>query len=540
MKKVVYFLLALATIISCQTIKYPSFQQNDIATTGMVSAAQPLATLAGQQMLKKGGNAVDAAVAAAFALSVVEPSMSGIGGRLQAIIRLPNGDVHGIDATTEAPMRYDTATSPIVRYGYGVIGIPGVVAGLTKLHGEHGTLPLETVMKSAIKYAEKGFPILKGEALRHASAAELMKQFEGTRLHFMKNGTTYKEGEKWVQKELANTLSLIAKGGRDAFYKGEIARKIVADFQANGGILTMEDLANYEARDSRILSGTYRGHDLHGLWIPSFGAITIEIMKILEALPMEDLDETDYALSIAQAIELAYKDRKAQLVANTDSIINILTSEKNGIQLAKEIKLLNHGIGAVDREVPDAWLADEGHTTHLSVADESGLMVALTQSMGPNMGSKVVSPDLGFLYAVTLGRYLGVYLPGQRAASHISPMLVSKDGKPFMALGAAGGSRIPSAIISVLSRVIDQDMSLEDALRAARVYHDGKELYIEAHEGSGWKSSYTSAIEKAGFPVKVLDTKARFGRVHAVHYDAQRKIWIGGADPDWEGVVTGK
>jgi len=496
MKKLIYFFLIIATIISCQTIKYPAFQQNDIATNGMVSTAQPLATLAGQQMLQKGGNAVDAAVAAAFALSVVEPSMSGIGGRLQAIVRLPNGEVHGIDATTEAPMRYDTATSPIVRYGYGVIGIPGVVAGLTKLHKEHGTLPLETVMKPAIKYAKKGFPILKGEAMRHASAAELMQQFEGTRQHFLKNGITYKEGEKWVQKELANTLSLIAKGGRDAFYKGEIARKIVADFQAKGGILTMEDLASYEARDSRILSSSYRGHDLHGLWIPSFGAITMEIMQILEALPMEDLDETDYALSIAQAIELAYKDRKTQLVANTDS----------------------------------------GHTTHLSVADESGLMVALTQSMGPNMGSKVVSPDLGFLYAVTLGRYLGVYLPGQRAASHISPMLVSKDGQPFMALGAAGGSRIPSAIISVLSRVIDQDMSLQQALKAARVYHDGKQLFIEAHEGSGWKSAYTIAIEAAGFPVKVLDTKARFGRVHAVHYDAQQKIWIGGADPDWEGV----
>ena len=185
-------------------------------------------------------------------------------------------------------------------------------------------------------------------------------------------------------------------------------------------------------------------------------------------------------------------------------------------------------------------MADEGHTTHLSVADDSGLMVAITQSMGPNMGSKVVSPDLGFLYAVTLGRYLGVYLPGQRAASHISPMLVSKDGEPFMALGAAGGSRIPTAIVSVLSRVIDQNMSLGNALKAARVYHDGEQLLIEAHEGSGWKSTYTTSIEKAGFPIKVLDTKARFGRVHAVQYDAQRKTWIGGADPDWEGAVTGK
>ena len=233
-----YFLLPFLILlfIGCQSVKYPSFQQAATASNGMVSTGQPLATLAGQQMLEQGGNAVDAAVASAFALAVVEPSMNGIGGRMQAIVRLPNGEIHGIDGTTQAPIQYDTATTPPVRYGYGVIGIPGVVAGLTKLQKEHGKLTLEKVMQPAIKYAKKGFSILPGEAKRQAAALKQLKEFEGSRAHFLKNGESNKAGEKWVQKDLGNVLEQVAKGGHDAFYKGEIARKIVADFKANGGL----------------------------------------------------------------------------------------------------------------------------------------------------------------------------------------------------------------------------------------------------------------------------------------------------------------
>lgn len=512
----------------------------------MISTGQPLATLAGQQMLDKGGNAVDAAVASAFALSVVEPSMSGLGGRLQAIIRLPDGSFHGVDATTEAPIKYDTATTPIKRFGYEVIGIPGVVAGLTKLLEEHGSLPLEVVMQPAIKYAKKGFPILKGEARRHALAAKQLKEFAGSRQYFMKEGKTYEVGEIWQQKDLANTLTLIAKGGRDAFYKGEIAKKIVADFQKNKGILTLEDLANYEAKTSRILNGSYRGYDLNGLWIPSFGAITIEILHILEHLPIAEMSEVEWISAVGQAIELAYQDRFKQVQTNnTDSIINVLTSKEYAKTLAAKIDVKAAKMGFQMKEIdfynqePESWAASMGHTTHLSTADEKGMMVALTQSLGPNMGSKVASPELGFLYAVTLGRYLGVYLPGQRAASHISPFIISKDGKPFMALGAAGGSRIITAIAAVCSRVIDQKMPLDKALMATRVYHDGKVLMVETGQETGWKAAYGKELKEKGFKIKEIDAAAKFGRVHAVFFDQKTGKWIGGADPDWEGVVVG-
>lgn len=541
LQQISFIICLLVVVIGCQTVKYPNFTQIGNSTKGMVSCGQPLATLAGKQMLEKGGNAVDAAVASAFALSVVEPSMNGIGGRMQAIVRLPNGEIQGIDGTTQAPMRYDTASSPPVRYGYGVIGIPGVVAGLTKLLEEHGSLPLEVVMQPAIKYAKKGFPILKGEAKRQANAKKLLKEFEGSRQYFFKDGRTYLEGEKWVQKDLGNTLELISKKGRDVFYKGEIARKIVADFQANGGLLTMEDLANYEAKTSRVLHGTYRGHDIHGLWMPSFGAITIEIMNILEHLPMAELQNADWASAVAQAIALAYQDRKKQRTTQTDSIINILTSKSYAATLANKISINGHTeTGYLEQEVPKSWTAEIGHTTHLSVADENGMMVALTQTIGPNMGSKVATPGLGFLYAVTLGRYLGVYKAGERSASHVSPMIITKEGAPFMALGAAGGSRIPTAIIATTSRVIDHKMSLLKALAAPRVYHDGKVLHLETHEGSGWKNTYSQELIKEGFEIKEVSDKARFGRVHAVLFDTINKQWIGGADPDWEGAVSGE
>ncbi len=540
MKSQSLLLLTICCLIACQSIQYPNFTQSATSSKGVVASGQPLATLAGKEMLKKGGNAVDAAVASAFALSVVEPSMSGLGGRLQAIIRLPNGEIHGIDATTEAPMNYDTATTPPVRYGYEVIGIPGVVAGLVKLLETHGTLPLETVMKPAIRYAKKGFPVLKGEAMRQARAIEQLKEFEGSRQYFLKEGRTYREGEKWVQKDLAKTLELIAEGGHDAFYKGEIAQKIVADFQRNGGILTMEDLANYKARSSRILSGSYRGYDLHGLWLPSFGAIAIEILHILENLPMSELKNADWASAMSQAIGLAYQNRPAQFLANTDSIVKVLLSKEYAKKLAQKIKVDgDENIGYLPINQPDSWSANTGHTTHLSTADESGMMVALTQSIGPNMGSKVASSGLGFLYAVTLGSYLGVYRSGQRAASHISPFIITKDGQPFMALGAAGGSRIVTAVAAVSSRVIDHQMSLKEALNAPRVYHNGEEMLLETHEGTGWEMVYTKELEKEGFEVQEVDQKARFGRVHAVFYDAKNKRWIGAADPDWEGVVAG-
>ena len=523
-------------LFSCQSTKIPK-HQTAVSARGVVAAGQPLAVQAGREMLTLGGNAVDAAVATAFALSVVEPSMSGLGGRLQAIIRLPNGEIHGVDATTQSPIKYDTAVVKPQRYGYTTIGIPGVVAGLTKLLEDHGSLPLETVMAPAIRFAEEGFSLLPGEARRHAQVSKQLSEFDGSSRYFLqKDEKPYPAGAKWVQQDLANTLKLIAKDGRQAFYEGSIAQKIVADMKANDGLLTLEDLKNYEAKSSRIVSGSYRGHDLYGLWLPSFGAITIEILQILENFPMKNLSEEDRTAAVYQAMQLAYEDRWAQL--ESDSVAEVITSKAYAKELAAKIDL-DQKPAAVGYDFPpiDSWKDLMGHTTHLSTADESGMMVALTQSLGPNMGSKVAAPGLGFLYAVTLGSYLGIFEPGQRVSSHISPFLVTKDEKPFMGLGAAGGSRIVTAVAQVVSRVIDQEMPVEEALAAPRVFPDQDTILLETHAGTEWSRELIKTLKTEGFGLKSIPEEARFGRVHAVLFDAEKKKWIGAADPDWEGVA---
>ena len=223
-----FLFLAVCLIISCRQAGPKKDQADLISTNIAVASGKPEATEAGLLMMRKGGNAADAAVATAFALSVVEPSMSGIGGRMQAIIRRSDGQIVGLDATTQVPAAYDTNVVSKEIYGYHVIGVPGVVAGLCKLLEEHGSLDLPTVMQPAITLADGGFQLSEIESGMHAAVLSQLREFEGTRIHFLKDdGHHYTAGETLRQPDLANTLRLIAKHGRDVFYRGEIAKKIV-------------------------------------------------------------------------------------------------------------------------------------------------------------------------------------------------------------------------------------------------------------------------------------------------------------------------
>ncbi len=532
--------LLFVFLFSCQNAKYEDEKSTDqnsqIATSagGVVSSAHPLATKAGLSILEKGGNAIDAAVATGFAIAVVEPSMNSLGGRFQAIIRESDGAISGIDATTQAPLSYDPATATQSRNGYPTIGVPGVVKGLTTLHEKHGTMDLATVMEPAIKYAERGFQLLPLAARRHAAAIDHIRKYEGTSRYFMNGDTTYLAGELFVQKDLANTLKLIAEQGSDVFYKGEIAEKMVADVQANGGYLDMESLAAYEAKESKIVKGSYRGYDINSLWIPSFGAITIEMLHIMENLPMHEYSEAEWANAFFQANTWAYKDRRRQ---DSEEMADLLTSKEYAKAKLDSINMQN-GKAAAMAYLPD-WMTKDGHTTHFSVADKDGNMLAVTQTIGPNMGSKVATPGLGFLYATTLGGYLGDFKGGQRAASHISPTIVTKDGNPYLVLGAAGGSRIPTAIVQTISRMIDRNMNLPDALAAGRVHSVDTAALVETHEGSSWSAADIEELKQIGLEVVEVDRTGAFGRVHAVYFDSENKIWTGSADPDWEGSSEG-
>jgi gamma-glutamyltranspeptidase/glutathione hydrolase len=506
----------------------------------MVAAAQPLATDAWVRMLELGGNAADAAVAAAFAIAIVEPTMNSIAGRNQIIVRLPDGTIHGIDGTTQAPWDYDYDTAPQASYGYPVIGVPGAVAGLMRLHAEHGSLPLSTVMAPAIEYAENGFRITAGESRMLAIGAAQAAEFPATRAIYVKSdGSSYGSGELLVQKDYANTLRAIRDGGHDAFYRGAIAERMAADLAANGSAVKLQAFHDYEALDARVVGGSYRGYELVALDVPAAGSVSIQALHVMERFDPDAMDDEEWAAVIGQALGLASRELA---VLGSDSAAARATSKAWAGEVAQQIKTptsVGQG-GASPLPALDPRGDGQGHTTHLTTADADGMMVALTQTLGPAMGSKVVTPGLGFLYASTLGGYLGRMEAGDRARSFISPLMVLKDGEPVMALGAAGGARIVSGVVQVVSRVIDDGMSLAQALEAPRVHmnFDGR-LNVETSPDIGWAPDELDDIRAMGIEITETDRAGAFSRVHAVLFDADTGMWYGAADPDWEGTARG-
>ena len=558
----------------------PSAPKVAASRDGVVVAAQPLAAEAGARMLTAGGNAADAAVAAAFAVSVVEPSMNSIGGRTQILVRGSDGAVAGIDATTQAPSTYDPETAVQADYGYPTVGVPGAVAGLVRLLEEHGTMSLEQVMAPAIALAENGFPILPGEAARHAAGAGRLAEFEGSSAHFLRDGEPTAAGSLFVQADLAETLRAIAVGGADAFYRGAIAQRIAADMEAHGGAVTAQSLAQYRAEDARIVRGSYRGYDLVGTHVPAAGAVSIGILHVLENFDMAALDPDDWAALVGTAVAEVFARREglggpegapttdkawaAEVAAQIDlpgAELPRAAMDSPAFGAAAAARLVARRAGPADaalrwrvaaavraaEDLPAAsshdwdggvWGPASSHTTHLSTADGQGMYVALTQTIGPNLGSKVATPGLGFLYAATLGGYLGRMEPGERARSSISPLMVLRDGEPLLVLGAAGGARIVSAVVQAVLRVVDQGMDLPDALAAARVHPVEGGIAMETSPGIGWTPETVAEVESLGLEVQVEERDGAFGRIHGIWIDPATGERVGVADPDWEGAAA--
>ena len=541
-------LLIILLIVGCTQpahhsgdIKQPPKNKVVRSRNGIVTTAHPLATDAGIKMLESGGNAMDAAVAAAFTLSVVEPSMGGIGGRAQILIYTPDGKVHGIDATTQAPAFYEFDDTLGVEYGYQTIAVPGVVKGLTDGLSDYGSLPLAQVMTPAIEYAQNGFTLLPGEALRQESVNEILKEFAGTQQYYLnEDGTAKKPGDWVIQKDLTKVLKAISEKGPDVFYRGWIAQAMVQDVRQNGGFLTLESLDNYRAEKSHIVSGSYRGYGIKALWLPAYGAITIEALHILEQLPVNLNEEREWARAVYHAVKAAYLDKKEQKTLDDAARFTSTSWAKKralGTPLMNGPESDESHTGSKD-SIPEIEKDLNGHTSHLTVVDKNGMIVSLTQTIGPTMGSKVVTPGLGFLYAQTMGGYLGKVEPNLRVPSHISPVIVFKGDKPFLALGAAGGSRIPSSIVNVISKVVDYKMPLTEALHAPRVHPLEEGISLEVVDGMNWNKDDSTYFSQLGYMVEMRRLPGQFGRIHAVMLDTLTGEWIGCADPDWEGTAA--
>jgi len=506
----------------------------------MVVSGAPLATDVGRSILEAGGNAVDAAVATAFALAVVEPSMSGLGGRTQILIRTPGNQFIGIDGTTEVPVGApaEDPEGDAGSFGYTAIGIPGTVAALTSAATSYGTQSLADLIAPALRLAENGFSLPTEEAARFASAAEELSESVGGRMYFLAGAAGAPvAGEDFVQRDLARVLQAISDEGAEVFYRGWIAESIAVDMARNGGFLQLTDLAEYAARPSQIVRGNYRGYELIGTYLPASGATTIEALHILEQFDLTDrAGSSDWAALICQALLLSFEDRVADLGPPESHARTIVSKEWAAARAAEVLDPARSVADAVPRSPADVLDSEPAHTTHLSVADSEGMLVALTQSLGPSMGSKVATPGLGFLYAATMG-YLGELAPGDRPFSSQSPLIVLREDEPAFVLGAAGARRIVSAIVSVLSRVVDQGMTLEQAMAQPRLHPTEGVITLEMDDATSWPVSVVNDLRQLGFTASPRSDGSYFARIHGIAWDQHTGAYVGVADHRWVGTA---
>jgi gamma-glutamyltranspeptidase / glutathione hydrolase len=505
---------------------------------GMVVSGSSLASDAGAAILAAGGNAVDAAVATAFVLAVVEPSMSGLGGRTQLLIRTPSGGFAGIDGTTEVPAAYPPGATPADEeaYGYGTIGIPGTVAALCEALERFGTMPLSRVLQPAIHLAEEGFALPADEAARIAGVADQFREFEASRRYFLRpDGSPYAAGEQFVQADLGRTLRRIAEHGAAGFYNDAVGASVEADMRRHGGWLRAADLRAYSAEPAVLVHGSYRGHQLTGTYLPASGATTIQIMQMLEHFELAGTTGSPrWAAILASAMVLAFEDRTADLGTPAEQAA-LLTSRAFAAQRAREIRLPNGaGVPPLPSQAPDL---EPAHTTHVSVADAAGGVVALTQSVGPTMGSKVAAPGLGFVYAATMG-YLGSLQPGERPFSSQVPFIVERDGELAWVLGAAGARRIISAVVASLSYAVDGGLPLPAAMAAPRLHASGTTIDLEVRPGTAWSARDAETLRELGFTVRTRSEAPWFGRVNGIEYDPRTRVFTGVADPRWNGAAA--
>lgn len=507
------------------------------AAPGVVSAASPEAAAAGREILERGGNAIDAAVAVAFSLAVTEPAMSGLGAGIQILLQGPHRDPLVINGTSRAPAVMPAGITAADLTGHRATTVPSTVRTLDYAWRRHGSgrLAWADLLAPAIRSAEEGFVI---GAFRHKvltrTAASLRTHPSGAALTLNPDGSVPAVGTVWKQPVLARTLRRLATHGADDFYRGEIARDIAADMAANDGWITADDLARLpEPREQPALRGTYRGWDVATLAPPASGWVVLQILNVLERSPSGELAP-------------GAPTRDARLVEAL--AIGHTSNQRSPVHdMADPVA---ESAGRISKETAAELLAaararNPGETTHFSLVDGDGLAVAVTTSINNYYGAQVASPSLGFLYNDYMHEFVlddpnhpfalrGSALP----FSSMSAMILSRGGVPRMAVGSPGSARIISAVSQVVQLWADGQADIAAAVAAPR-WHliPPNRLYSEA-DTPGWRERF--APHGWTFPSVPTDLvtdgrNAYYGGVHAIAWERDR--WTGAADPRRDGAV---
>jgi gamma-glutamyltranspeptidase/glutathione hydrolase len=531
-----------------------------IAQHGMAATSQPLATQAALDILKQGGSAIDAAIAANAVLGLVEPTGNGIGGDLFAIVWSAEEEkLYGLNASGRSPKSLSLAKmkevleekglSKIPALGPLPVSVPGAVDGWFELHGKWGKLPMEKVLSPAVTYAREGFPLSELIAYYWGRSASYLQRFPGFKETYMPEGHAPVKGEIFKNPRLANTLERIGKEGRDLFYKGEIARTIAQTIQEQGGFLAYEDLASHRSEWVEPVSTNYRGYDVWELPPNGQGIAALQMLNILEGYDIQSMGfgSAEYLHVLTEAKKLAFEDRAKYYAdpAFNEIPVDWLVSKEYAAERRKLISPDRAG-----RSYPAGELED-GDTIYLTVADEDGNMVSLIQSNYRGMGSGVIPKELGFilqdrgeLFSLEEGHY-NAYAPGKRPFHTIIPAFMTQDGKPVMSFGVMGGAMQPQGHTQIVVNYVDFGMNIQEAGDAPRMRHEGS----SQPTGEQMTDGGTLNLE-SGFSYEVLRALRRkghrlgtsvggYGGYQAIRYDAEQKVYFGASESRKDGQAAG-
>ena len=536
-----------------------------LATDGMVATVHPLATDAAVRALNRDGNAVDAAVAAALTLGVVDAHNSGLGGGCFIVVRLADGQLFTIDGREMAPakatrdmyLRDGKPQPQLSLTGPLASGVPGSLAAYEYAIGKYGRLPLSDLLRHAAEIAERGFPITAGQAGRFERVARSEKTSEGLRSVLLKpDGSPYKTGEKFKQPDLAKTYLAIAEHGTGWFYKGPFAQAVGKWMAEHGGIMTADDFAAYQVCRRDPVVGTYRGYTIVGMPPPSSGGIhVVQILNILERFDLGALYKNDAARAyhiIAEAMKLAFADRSHWLGdADFAKVPRGLIDKSYAVGLAKRIDP-DKALAVTGHGLPPDWQKSHfgKHTTHMTAVDTQGNWVALTATVNTGYGSKVVVPGTGVVLNNQMDDFsilpgvpnsaglicseANAVAPGKRPLSSMSPTIILRDGRPVFTVGAAGGPTIINQVVMAIVNHFDFGMSTSEALAAPRIHHQWAPDRLRVQ--NSMDAAIVVALKRRGHEVQLV---GGIGATQAIGLSPDGKTLIGVHDPRVPGKAAG-
>ncbi|MEC7771857.1 MAG: gamma-glutamyltransferase [Bacteroidota bacterium] len=530
-----------------------------LAQNGMAATSQPLATQVALDILKKGGSAIDAAIAANAVLGLVEPASCGIGGDVFAIVwSAEEQKLYGLNGSGRAPQSLsidyfmEKGLKYVPLYGPLPVSVPGCVDGWFTLHEKFGRLSMEDILQPAIDYGNNGFPVSEVIAYEMASSYEGLKDQPGFAQTYMPSGRPPVKGEVFVNQDLANTYKQIVQGGRDAFYKGSIAKTIDSYMKKHGGFLSYEDLASHTSNWVTPVSVNYRGYDVWELPPNGQGTAALQMLNILEGFDIGEMGfgSAEYLHVLTEAKKLAYEDR-AKFYADPE--FNKIPLET---LLSKEYASQRRNLMSPDKAA-DTYPAGDmeietGNTTYLTVADKDGNMVSFIQSIYSEFASGMVPDGLGFvlqnrgqMFNVQDRSHANALEPGKRPFHTIIPAFITKDGKPWISFGLMGGAVQPQGHAQIVVNIVDFGMNLQEAGDAPRMRHRGSSqptgskmtnggtLYLE----SGFDTETLRELRKKGH--RIGFGVGMFGGYQAIGVDLENRVYTGASESRKDGQAAG-